>query len=372
MIMASGTGHFRDLADWSGTSPKQLVETHLAKTANTARGYAQDLEAFASWAGEREKQLTGRSDPVSVADAARRLIDGGRAAAKRMLIAWINDMRLRHLAAGTIRRRVASVKSLIALAGDPDIEIIAWQIGTLPNLPPPGRSRSVTGPDRATVDRMFDLCRQRCDHKGARDEAILGLLYWHGLRSCEVLSVRLCDVDLQASPPTIRIIAKRGQGRMTIRLCKMAADAIERWLEFRGSDEGPLFLRVRRMPKVKEDSEAGEQPAKPRRVVRYDRRLRCRKLVMSKALSYWGMRGMVRSLGSAAGCRCWPHGLRHAAVSHLAALTDDSHIWGMALSRHKDIRAWAMYQDRQVSHLSAAEVLSRGQSVRHEPEGTDN
>lgn len=336
------------LSDWTQITPEQLVETHLAKTPNTARGYRQDLEAFAAWMSER----TGSE--LSMSEAAQSLIDGGRAQAKRTMIAWINDMRGKQLAAGTIRRMAASIKSLISLASDPDIEVIPWQIGKLPNLPSPCRVRDVRGPDRAAVERMIDTCRIRGDHIGARNEAIIGLLYWHGLRANEVMTIRLQDIDL--TTPSVRILAKRGQGRMTIGLCRMAADAIEKWLDYRGTEPGNLFLCCRRMKKS----------------VKYDRRLRCRKLVTTRPLSYWGMRGMIRSAGEAAGVRCWPHGLRHAAISHLAALTDDSPIWGIALSRHKDMSAWSMYQDRQVSHLAAAEVLSRGRVVRREPDETDN
>lgn len=364
---AKTTSHFRDLADWSDTTPQQLLEAHLAKPANTAKGYRADLESLAAWLGERDGQKP--AEPLPLHEAARMLIDGGRAAAKRLLIAWINDMRGKHLSAGTIRRRIASIKSLISMASDPDIEIIAWQIGKLSNLPAPGRVRNVTGPDRPTVERMFTACRDRYDHIGARNEAIMGLLYWHGLRATEAISIRMADVDLAASPPSVRILAKRGQGRMQIALCKSAADVIEHWIEYRGDEPGLLFLRCRRMGKAKPEP---DKSTKRHGRIRYDHRLRCRKLVMSKPLSYWGMRGMIRSIGAAAGCRCWPHGLRHSAISHLADLTDDSPIWGVALSRHKDVRAWAMYQDRQVSHLSAAEVLSRGQVVRRGPQRTDN
>jgi site-specific recombinase XerD len=361
------TTHFRDLPDWSRTTPAQLLEAHLAKPKNTAKGYRDDLTALASWLADRNNDGAA-TQAIPLSEAARIIIDGGRAAAKRMLIAWINDMRGQHLSAGTIRRRVASIKSLISLASDPDIEIIAWQIGKLPNLPAPGRVRSVSGPDQGAVSRMFETCRLRDDHIGARNEAIMGLLYWHGLRASEVISIRMADVNLTSSTPSVRILAKRGEGRMEICLCQAAADAIARWLEYRGDEAGLLFLRCRRVRTAKADN----SPKRHGRI-RYDRRLRCRKLVMSRPLSYWGMRGMIRHVGAAAGCRCWPHGLRHAAISHLAALTDDSPIWGVALSRHKDMRAWAMYQDQQVSHLSAAEVLSRGQVVRRGvSERTDN
>lgn len=328
--MVKLSGHFRDLADWSSTNPAQLVDMHLTKCPNTARGYREDLQALASW-----------MEVKRLGEAAHRLIDAGRAGAKRLMMAWVEKMRREKLSANTIRRRVASVKSLLSAASDPDIEIIPWQIGRLPNLPAAVRVRDCQGPDQATVERMFIGCRERFDAKGARDEALLGLLYWHALRASEVLSIRMADVDLEAG--TVRIVAKCGQGRMTLKLCRRAIDVIERWLERRGDDNGLLFSRCQRYGKK----------------------------VMTTPLSYWGLRGMVRDLGVRAGGRCWPHAMRHAASSHLASLTYDSPLWGCALTRHQDVRAWSKYQDRVVSHVSAAEILSRGQRVSHNPQDAD-
>jgi integrase/recombinase XerD len=334
MIMPNhDTRHFRDLADWSGTSPKQLVETHLAKPANTSRGYKADLATFAKWL-----------DVGELHEAAAKLVDGGRAAAKRLMIAWVNRMRADRLSASTIRRRVASIKSLLATAADPDIEIITWQVGAIKNLPAAARVRDCRGPDRQAVERMFAIAQQRGDPKGRRDEAVLSLLYYHALRASEVLSVRVEDVNLEATPASVRILGKTSQGRVTVNLCHAAAEAVGRWLEVRGSESGPLFSRCARWGRG----------------------------VLTPALSYWGLRAVVRGLGETAGVRCWPHALRHAAITHLAMQTGDSAIWGTALSRHRDVRTWIGYQDRAVSHLAAAEVLSRRQIVRHDPQGADN
>jgi len=327
MIMAT-TGHFRDLADWSGTKPAELIEAHLTRPKNTSRGYAQDLDVLTDW--------MGLSNPAA---AAAELLGSGRGACKRRLIAWINAMRAQNIAANTIRRRVAAVTSMVSLAAD--LEVIAWQVGRL-TLPPAVRVRDCAGPSLAVVERMFMACRDRDDAKGRRDEAALGLLYWHALRATEVLSIQMSDVDLKTR--TVRIIAKRGQGRMTLGICQRAADVLEAWLEKRGEDDGPVFTRCSRWGRH----------------------------MMSVPLSYWGLRGVIRSLGVAAGGRVWPHALRHAAISHLAALTEDSPAWGCALSRHKDVRSWAGYQDKTVSHVSAAEILSRGQIVRRVPLGADN
>jgi|GEM_PF-1939395 len=321
---------FRDLADWSGTSPAQLIETHLDRIATTRRCYEQDLRELARW-----------MEAPDLPAMAEELIGSGRGPCKRRLIAWISSQRVRNIAANTIRRRIAAATSLVGLAVD--LEVIVWQVGRLP-LPPAARVRSCRGPSLDVVKRMFMRCQDRSDPKGARDEALLSLLYYHAMRAMEVLSVRAQDVDLCSRPRTLRITAKRGDGRLEIELCAAAAEAIERWLEQRGEEPGPLFSRC----------------------CRWGRR------VTTKPLSYWGLRGVIRTLGEATGVRCWPHALRHAAISHMATLTGDSPMWGTALSRHRDVRAWALYQDRAVSHVSAAEVLSRGQVVRREGSHADN
>jgi integrase len=309
-------------------TPRQLIATYLQRRPNTRRCYAADLAAFAKWA--RVVGLDG---------AARALIGRGRSQCKRMLIGWLNEMRMKNLAANTIRRRIAALTSLVNLASD--LDIMSWQIGRLPGLPPSARVRDCRGPALDVVERMFIACRHRGDAKGARDEAIMALLYWQALRASEVLSIRFCDIDLAGR--AVRIIGKQSDGRIALGLAGKTVEALDRWIERRGDTPGPLFLTCPR-----------SKNATPR------------------PLTYWGLLDVVRTLGRTAGGKCWPHALRHAALSQLAALTDDSPPWGCALSRHRDIRAWAQYQDRRISHASAAEVLSRGQIVRRNPPTADN
>lgn len=309
-------------------TPRQLVETYLSRRPNTRRCYAADLAAFAKWAG------VGGHRGAAVA-----LIGDGRNQCKRLLIGWLNEMRGRDLAANTVRRRIAAVTSLIKLAAD--LGIMDWDVGRLLGLPPSVRVRDCRGPSADVVERMFIRSRERQDAKGARDEALLSLLYWHALRASEVLSIRFCDIDLAGR--AMRIIGKRSQGRVTLGLAGKTVEVLDRWIGRRGDAPGPLFLTCPR----------GRKAA-------------------PKPLTYWGLLDVVRTLGRKAGGRCWPHALRHAALSQLAALTDDSPPWGCALSRHRDVRAWAAYQDRRISHVSAAEVLSRGQIVRRDPPTTEN
>ncbi len=312
-------------ADWRGTSPAELLASHLARPFNTARGYRADLHLFARWCGA-----------ASVEAAVAGLLDGGRGPAKRKLLAWLNAMREARLSGNTIRRRIAAVTSLFSLAAD--LDVIGWQIGRLP-LPPAVRVRDCTGPSRATVERLFDLCRRRGDAKGKRDEALLALLYFEGLRAAEALSLRVVDLRLESSCKSVAIIGKRGQGRQEIGICQATARALIAWLAERGEKPGRLFVSCPRSRKVQR-----------------------------RTLGYEGLRGIVRTLGQAVEVRLRCHGLRHAAVSHLAMLTADSPTWGMGLSRHRDVRTWLLYHDAGIDHRAASEVLSRGQIVRVEPD----
>ena len=318
------------MTDWRETGPGQLVEAHLSRPANTRRGYAFDLRAFALWRG------------ANLEDAVRELLDSGRGGAKRTVLGWINEQRRRNLSGNTIRRRVGALTSLLALAED--LEVIDWTVGRLP-LPPANRVRDVTGPDLVTCDRLFVLCREQGGPIGRRNEALLAALYWEGLRAAEVLSIRWPDdVVLNARPAQVRILAKRGQGRVSVAVCTKTRERLTAWLTERGTTPGPFFLACR-------------QAGKP----------------TERGLSYEGLRAAVRSMGNRVGVRLWCHALRHAALTHLALFTHDSPAWGCGFSRHRDVKAWAGYLDRGVSHVSGAELLSRRQYLSGDTRpGTDN
>lgn len=303
------------------TGPAELVKAHLTRMPNTAKCYRIDLARFAAWA------------TADVVTAVGDLLEGGRAFTKRQLLSWITAMRIERLAGKTIRRRVAAVTSLLALALD--FDLIDWSIGRLP-LPSASRVRDCTGPDLATTDRLFDICTSRNDRLGWRNNALLSLLYFEGFRASEVLSIRWPeDVDLTSRPAHVRMVSKTQQGRLSVGICTLTRQAVERWRAQRGDEPGALFLACPRGRDAK-----------------------------ARPLSYEGLRAAVRAVGKIAGVKLWAHALRHAALSHLALYTADSPAWGCALSRHKEIKAWMDYQDRAVSHASASEVLSRRQSVR--------
>lgn len=95
---------------------------------------------------------------------------------------------------------------------------------------------------------LMDVCANDATAAGARDAALLALLYSCGLRRAELVGLDLADYDQDAG--TLRVL---GKGRKE-RLCHTvngSAAALADWRQVRGDAPGALFYRVRRGGHVK-------------------------------------------------------------------------------------------------------------------------
>ncbi len=72
-------------------------------------------------------------------------------------------------------------------------------------------------------------------------------MYSSGLRRSEVVALDLDDLDLAKGQ--LRVIGKRNKERLAF-LAGGAVRAIEKWLEVRGNQPGPLFFPVNKSGKV--------------------------------------------------------------------------------------------------------------------------
>lgn len=100
---------------------------------------------------------------------------------------------------------------------------------------------------------LVKACKTDKTPAGARDAALIGVLYAGGLRRAEVAALDLEHYN----PATGRLDVKRGKGRKdrTVYLTNGAKTALDAWLISRGSNPGKLFTPVLKSGDV--------QPEKP-------------------------------------------------------------------------------------------------------------
>jgi len=172
-------------------------------------------------------------------------------------------------------------------------------------------------PDVLSVEEVSDLL-DLPDTKswiGARDKAILELLYATGIRVSECCTLRLMDINDRS----IKVEGKGKKQRM-VPLGKKASDALDAYLAFREDRNEHLFLTVRKKPID--------------RITIYQRvRFYAKKLGYHRALS--------------------PHTLRHSFATHLLENGADLRLIQEMLG-HEDISTTDRYTHISDAHLKNA------------------
>lgn len=159
---------------------------------------------------------------------------------------------------------------------------------------------------------------------GARDRALLEILYAAGLRVSEAISVNLEDVDIQAG--VIRVIGKGDKERLAP-VHEVAAQNLERYLKFfrpRLRPQGPKVF-----------------------INRFGRSL-------SRQGVWKLIKGYAQSAGIAANIS--PHTLRHSFATHLLEGGADLRTVQVLLG-HADISATTIYTHVQTNRLRALHLL---------------
>ncbi len=110
---------------------------------------------------------------------------------------------------------------------------------------PPVRGTTLPSGCALTIGELralFEICVQDRKPHGARDAAMIAVLYGAGLRRSEVVALNLSDYDAASGEIKVR----RGKGRKA-RKCYAPAGcvmALERWLKVRGDAAGALFCPI--------------------------------------------------------------------------------------------------------------------------------
>lgn len=93
------------------------------------------------------------------------------------------------------------------------------------------------------IAALMQACQADHTPAGARDAAIMGLLYTCGLRRAEIVSLEMDDYDTMSGRLLIR---GRGNKQRTAYVGNGARDALDDWLTIRGYAAGPLFVSINR------------------------------------------------------------------------------------------------------------------------------
>lgn len=186
---------------------------------HTLRSYAADLTEFTRFLAD--ERIGGLPD-----------------ADTRAVRAYVARLHQRRLSKATIARKLAAVRSCFrflarrgALPANPARQVRSPRLGRrLPSFLPV---------DEATV--LLNAPPEP-SAAGARDRALLELLYASGLRVAEGCGLDLDDLD--EARRTVRVVGK-GDKERVVPVGETALEALAAHLAMRGRRHGPLFLNAR-------------------------------------------------------------------------------------------------------------------------------
>jgi integrase/recombinase XerC len=285
-------------AVWSG--PDDVVDAWLAgRSPRTLRAYAGDLDHFARFVGAD-----------SGGSAVDYLLNNGHGQANACVLGYRGWMTGLGLAAATIARRLAALRSVVKCARM--LGRTTWSLDV--EAPKAAKYRDTRGPGLDGWRRMVDRAKGDGDTpKARRDRALIRLLHDRALRRGEAVGLDLADVDLAEA--TVEVLGKGRSQTERLTIGEPTVKALREWIESRGPDPGPLFIRL----------DPGGQ---------------------GQRLTGEGVRLIVGRLAEGSGIdrRVRPHGLRHGAITESLDRGDDiRHV--MKFSRHKDMKTLMIYDD---------------------------
>ena len=194
---------------------------------------------------------------------------------------------------------------------------------------PAGRSLKI-----GEIAALIDACQRDPKPSGARDAAIVALLYGCGLRRAELAGLSLSDFD--ASEGVLKILGKRNKQRL-VPIVGGARAALDAWLALRGDGAGALFVPLKKGGRI----EIAQSPTGAA-------------LGMSAQAVYLLLRTRAREAGVASFS---PHDFRRTFVGDLLDRgADIATVQRMA--GHASVTTTARYDRRgEVAKRKAAELL---------------
>jgi len=108
----------------------------------------------------------------------------------------------------------------------------------------------------AEMGKLFHTCLEDKSSSGARDAALFAILYGCGLRREELVNLNM--EDYKPDDGTLTVHGKRGKDRLAY-ITNGTADALNDWINIRGTEPGPLFLAINKIKKIRPGSRLSSQ-----------------------------------------------------------------------------------------------------------------
>ncbi len=195
---------------------------NAVNSPHTRRAYARALTDFLAWHATR----------------------GRPALSKNVVQAYKTDLQTRGKSAAVINQHLSAIRKLVREAADNAAldPVLAAGITRIAGIAhhslPAGRAIN-----RGELLALLNTCAADMTPAGARDAALIALLYAGGLRRAEVVALSLADFDVAGK--SLKVHGK-GNKERTVPLAGGTFDAMLDWLAVRGEYPGALFVRIRR------------------------------------------------------------------------------------------------------------------------------
>ena len=216
-------------------SAQDLKKLWLASLAHERRASAHTLRAYGDDAERFLRFLYGHLGGVATEKSLARLSPAD-------IRAFITVRRSEGLGAKGVQRALAAVRSFFRyLARENIVENAAARNVRTPRIRR-GLPRPLSETDAARA--IEQAGEHDVEWLGARDVALLTLLYGAGLRISEALSLKRGDVPL---PAMLTILGKGGKERVVplLAVVRQAIDSYEKLIPFAGAKGSALFLSRR-------------------------------------------------------------------------------------------------------------------------------
>jgi len=282
--------------------PQTVMVTFLAgKNEHTIDAYKKSLEDFAR-----------RSGAPTVDALVRALLLTDQGSANGLVLRYKGALISAHKSPATICQRLSAIRALVKCARM--LGVVGWTI-EVPSVPVV-RLKDTRGPTKKQMREILRYVASQPGPRWARNYAFIRLMYDMGLRRKEACGLDLNHLDLEGR--RVAILGKCRLEREWLSMPAPTAEAVRRWLIFRGLIEGPLLTTLRWNRDGTPRRFAGEAAAR-----------------------------MVRELGAELGFRLRTHGFRHAAITRALDVTHGDIRRVRHFSRHKSFDMLLHYDDHR-------------------------